>query len=151
MIDRNYIVDLVNQKLAGTDCFLVEVKYSSSLIAVFIDKPAGITIGECSEIHRFIYNQLDGKDVLETRELEVSSPGMSEPLKVYPQYLRRIGRELQVIDESGVVHKGILKSADDKDFIIGITKFIKEGKKKTEQVEIITFNYNHVKEVKLVF
>ncbi|MEO8146827.1 MAG: ribosome assembly cofactor RimP [Bacteroidia bacterium] len=151
MIDKNYISDLINRKLAGTDCFLVEVKYSPSRIAVFIDKPTGITIGECSDLHRFMYNDLDGKDILETHELEVSSPGMSEPLRVYGQYLRRIGREIQVIDQTGVVHKGILNSADNNDFVLSTTKIIKEGKKKMEQKEIRTFNYDGVKEVKLVF
>ena len=151
MIDKNYIAALVNQKLEGSDSFLVEVKFSPSRISVFIDKPTGITIGECSDIHRFIYNELEGKEVLETHELEVSSPGMSEPLRVYGQYLRRIGREIQVIDNSGEVHKGILKSADDNDFMLSITKMIKEGKKKIEQKAIKTFNYDGVKEVKLVF
>jgi hypothetical protein len=46
--------------------------------------------------------------------------------------LRRIGRELQVIDGTGVVHKGTLKSADDKDFMLDIKKIIKEGKKKRD-------------------
>jgi ribosome maturation factor RimP len=151
MIDKNNIAELVNQKLEGTDCFIVDVKFSPTRIAVFIDKPAGITIGECSEIHRFLYNELDGKNVLETRELEVSSPGMSEPLKVYGQYLRRIGREIQVIDLEGSVHKGILKSANSDSFMIDITKIIKEGKKKLEHKEVLSFNYDSVKEVKLVF
>jgi ribosome maturation factor RimP len=151
MIDKNYIADLVNQKLEGTDSFLVEVKFSPSRIAVFIDKPTGITIGECSDIHRYLYSELDGKNILETRELEVSSPGMSEPLKVYRQYLRRIGREIQVIDQGGLVHKGTLKAADSADFTLSTSKIIKEGKKKIEHKEELSFNYNDVKEVKLVF
>ena len=151
MIDKNYIAELVNQKLEGTDHFLVEVKFSPSRIAVFIDKPTGITIGECSDMHRYLYNALEGKNILETHELEVSSPGMSEPLKVYQQYQRRLGKELQVIDASGKVIKGLLKSAGKDQFTLDSFKIVKEGKKKVTLQEEHMFSYAQIKEAKLIF
>lgn len=150
-MDKSTIAGLVKQKLEGTDCFLVDVKYSSSRIAVFIDKPTGVTIGECTEVSRFLFSELDGKDILETHELEVGSPGMSEPLKVYQQYLRRINQKLIVIDNKGLVHKGVLKAADSNGFELSTSRMIKEGKKKIEIKEELTFNYTDVKEAKLDF
>ena len=150
-MDKNTIIQLVNEKLAGTDCFLVEVKYSTSRISVSIDKPVGVTIGECTDLSRFLANELEDKGVLETRELEVGSPGMSEPLRVYQQYLRRIGRELKVTDKKGLEHNGLLKTADAEGFMISTSKIIKEGKKKTEVKEMLSFNYDDIKEAKLIF
>ena len=103
----------------------MEVKYSTSRISVSIDKPTGITIAECTDVSRFLANELEDKGVLETRELEVGSPGMSEPLRVYQQYLRRIGRELKVIDKSGVEYKGVLQAADEKGFTVSTSKIVK--------------------------
>lgn len=150
-MDKNTIIQLVNVKLAGTECFLVEVKYSTSRISVSIDKPTGITIAECTEVSRFLANELEDKGVLETRELEVGSPGMSEPLRVYQQYLRRMGRELKVIDKKGLEYKGLLQSADEAGFTLITSKMVKEGKKKTEVKETVSFNYDTISEAKLVF
>lgn len=150
-MDKNTIIQLVNEKLAGSDCFLVEVKYGTSRISVSIDKPVGVTIGECTDLSRFLANELESTGVLETRELEVGSPGMSEPLRVYQQYLRRIGRELKVTDKKGLEHKGLLKTADATGFIINTSKIIKEGKKKIEVKEMLSFNYDDIKETKLIF
>ena len=47
----------------------------------------------------------------EKHELEVSSPGMEEPLKVLNQYQKRIGREVRVLTTNGIVKNGILKAA----------------------------------------
>ena len=150
-MDKNTVVQLVNEKLAGTDCFLVEVKYGTSRISVSIDKPIGITIGECTDLSRFLATELEDKGVLETRELEVGSPGMSEPLRVYQQYLRRLGRELKVTDKKGMEYNGQLKTADTEGFMISTIKIVKEGKKKTEVKEMVSFNYDEIKESKLVF
>lgn len=150
-MDKNTIIQLVNEKLAGTDCFLVEVKYGTSRISVSIDKPVGVTIGECTDLSRYLAKELEDKGVLETRELEVGSPGMSEPLRVYQQYLRRIGRELKVTDKKGLEHNGLLKTADAESFMISTSKIIKEGKKKTEVKEMLSFNYDDIKEAKLIF
>lgn len=150
-MDKNTIIQLVNEKLAGTDCFLVEVKYGTSRISVSIDKPVGVTIGECTDLSRYLAKELEDKGVLETRELEVGSPGMSEPLRVYQQYLRRIGRELKVTDKKGLEHNGLLKTADAEGFMISTSKIIKEGKKKTEVKEMLSFNYDDIKEAKLIF
>src|SRR4051812_1900411 len=100
---KEKIAQAVEQKIAGTDIFLVEVKVSPSKIAVLIDKPQGITITECIEVTRFLHESLESEGIFEKHELEVSSPGMEEPLKVIPQYHRRIGKEVRVLMTDGIV------------------------------------------------
>ena len=114
---KDKIENAVNEWIGSTDCFLVDVKIAPSRVAVFIDKPTGVTLDECSSLNKFITNALEPENVWETHELEVSSPGMDQPMKVYQQYLRRIGRDIKVITLDGKEMKGKLKSANEFIFI----------------------------------
>jgi ribosome maturation factor RimP len=78
--------------------------------------------------------------------LEVSSPGMDNPLKVLRQYKRRLGREVIVVKTDGERVEGIMKAADEN----GIT--IEENlKSKKKIVETITLEipFTEIKSTKL--
>ena len=113
MIDKNKIQEFVHEHIAGTDQFLVDIKLSVNRLGVSIDKPAGITLEECTSLSRFLIEQLEPTGFLETHELEVGSPGMDSPLMVPQQYLRRLGREFKVITAENREIKGVLESADE--------------------------------------
>src|SRR4051812_33930182 len=104
---KEQVAKAVQQKIAGSDLFLVEVKVSPVRIGVSIDKPAGVTLTECSEITRYLHEAFNDSDLFEKHELEVSSPGMEEPLKVLPQFKKRIGKEVRVLMADGIVKNGI--------------------------------------------
>ena len=130
MFDKNYFIQVIESKLSGTEQFLVDVKLSPGRLAVFIDKPAGITIEECTALNRFLINELEPSGFMDSHEIEVSSPGMDQPLKIYKQYQRRIGRNVKVIMPDGKLHKGKLLSANDNEFELLETIETKENKKK---------------------
>ncbi|HNR20326.1 MAG TPA: ribosome assembly cofactor RimP [Bacteroidia bacterium] len=148
-MDTEQIKQLVGKKLLGTDQFLVDVKLSLNRIAVMIDKPTGITIDECALISRYLSEQLESSGLLETHELEVGSPGMDQPLKVYRQYLRRIGNRLRIITHDGKLHNGVLKAASENSFTVLETIINKEGNKKIKTEEEIVYDYSQVKEAKV--
>ncbi|MBL0340209.1 MAG: hypothetical protein IPP71_04380 [Bacteroidetes bacterium] len=150
MIAKENIENIVNQWIKSSECFLVEVKSAPSKVTVFIDKPAGVTLAECSSLNRFIFDALEADNVWETHELEVSSPGMDQPLRVYQQYLRRIGREVRIITTEGRELKGKLKSANE--IGIELLELIsrKENKKKVISEELRLLNYENIKETKLI-
>ena len=150
MITKEKIESIVNEWIATTECFLVDVKIAPSRVAVFIDKPTGITLEECSSLNKFITNALEPENVWETHELEVSSPGMDQPLKVYQQYLRRIGRDIKVITLDGREMKGKLKSANENGFDLIETISRKENKKKVVSEEVRQLEYSKIKETKLI-
>jgi ribosome maturation factor RimP len=150
MIAKNKIEAIVNEWVGSSDRFLVEVKTSPSKVTVFIDKPTGIALDECSALNKYITAQLDPEGVWETHELEVSSPGMDQPLKVYQQYLRRIGREIKVVTTQGIEHKGLLKSANETKFELQEITSRKENKKKILTEVNHHFSYSQIKETKLV-
>ena len=79
--------------------FLVELKVSpeSGRIAVFIDADEGVDFDLCRRISRRLEEQLDESLLLGERyTLEVSSPGVSRPLKVLRQFKKHVGRKLKV-------------------------------------------------------
>ena len=71
----------------------------------------------------------EGKIVPVDYQLEVSSPGMSNPLKVPMQYIKRIGRTLEITTTKGIKHTAILKHADDEKIIIEEIIELKKNKK----------------------
>ncbi|MEO5570730.1 MAG: hypothetical protein ABIT08_14315 [Bacteroidia bacterium] len=151
MVDKNYIVQIIESKLAGTEQFLVDVNLSTGKLAIFIDKPSGVTIEECSALNKFLINELEPSGFMDSHEIEVSSPGMDQPLKIYKQYLRRIGRNIKVTTSDGKLHKGKLLSANDNGFEILETIETKENKKKIKLENNIKLNYSQIKETKLEF
>lgn len=151
MIDLNNITAIIEKKLEGTDQFLVEVRLSPGKLCVFIDKPAGILLEDCIALNRFLFQELDPAGFNESHEIEVSSPGMDKPLRVYKQYLRRIGRNVKVVTSDGILHKGKLLQANDSGFEIAEVIEKKENKKKIIYQSNIHLKYNEVKEVKIEF
>jgi len=147
---KERVEGIVNEWIKGGECFLVEVKTSPSRVAVAIDKPAGVSLQECASLSRTITDTLDPDGVWESHELEVSSPGMDQPLKVYQQYLRRIGREVRVITREGREHKGKLQSANETGFELLEITSRKENKKKVETETLHRFTYDQIKETKLI-
>lgn len=62
--------------------------------------------------------------------LEVSSPGLSRPLKLPRQFKKNIGREVTMTNSDKTKTVGILTQADDENFQITRSVTRKEGKKK---------------------
>ncbi|MFM7823944.1 MAG: hypothetical protein ACKPB3_09250 [Bacteroidota bacterium] len=150
MVSAEKISSLVQEWIGSSDRFLVEVKSSPSKFTVYIDKPTGITLQECAELSRIITDTLEPEGVWETHELEVSSPGMDQPLRVYQQYLRRIGRQARVVTREGREHKGVIASADKTGFELTESQSRKENKKKIITETKNRFEYEHIKETKLI-
>ena len=84
MINKETIKQLVNDKIAHSDYFLVDVTVSTSNhIVVEIDNQDGVNIDFCAELSRHIESQLDRE--VEDYELEVGSAGLTAPFKVIEQ------------------------------------------------------------------
>lgn len=107
MITKERITELVNQKIEGTHLFLIDIKVlPGNRIEVFIDGDNGLGINDCVELSRYIEKSLD-RDA-EDFSLEVSSPGATAPLKMSRQYLKHIGRDLELKLNDGTQLTGTL-------------------------------------------
>lgn len=106
--------------LAEKDFFLVDIKVIlGKKIEVYVDSDEGIHIDDCALISRFLEKNIDGSGLVpENYVLEVSSPGMSNPLKVPRQYKRRIGRVLEILKTDGSQIEGKLIAVDDNKIVV---------------------------------
>ena len=112
MIEKDFVKELVEKGLSGTDCFIVDVQVKpGNSIIIEIDNEDGIDIEQCSTLHRFIEEHLD-RDI-EDYELEVGSAGITSPFKVLKQYKKNIGNEVEVLTKSGLKLNGILQNDND--------------------------------------
>ncbi|MGD9928669.1 MAG: ribosome assembly cofactor RimP [Mangrovibacterium sp.] len=148
MIDRNKIIQLIEEKLTD-DQFIVEVEVSpANQISVLLDSETGITIDHCIQISRQIEHNLDRE--AEDFELQVSSSGLGQPFRVQRQFLKNIGQEVEVVLKNGQKLEGILKQTGEDGFELEITKAEKvEGKKKKELVtQLHRISFDEAKTVK---
>ena len=60
---------------------VVDLKIGGGAISLFVDKPGGITVQDCTEISRELSTTLDVEDPMRgSYRLEVSSPGLTRKL-----------------------------------------------------------------------
>ncbi len=131
---RSKLADLAESCLQPGQ-FLVDVVASSknlSKITIVVDGDAGVTIDECGEISRLLSGKLDELDFGTGRYvLEVTTPGLDQPLKLKRQYTKNVGRSLKVRrrDQSQVTGK--LSQANEEGIVL-LTE-TREGKVRQEQ------------------
>ncbi|MCR5376365.1 MAG: ribosome maturation factor RimP [Lachnospiraceae bacterium] len=87
--------------LADLNFELVDVEFVKEAgnwyLRAYIDKPGGITIDDCEKVSRTLSDVLDREDYIEEAYyLEVSSPGLTRPLKKAKDYDRNIGRPVDI-------------------------------------------------------
>lgn len=126
------------RRLAGTCIgnerqFIVDVKLSSrkgpKKLLVIVDGDEGVSIDDCAAISRRLSKALDDAGMLEDQYLlEVSTPGVDQPLTLERQYHKHIGRQLKVTS-SGVNYEGLLESLNSE----GIVLSGSSGKGKTAE------------------
>jgi len=142
-ISKAYIDKLVNDYAEENGLFVVDCKVSTSnSISVLVDSMQGVNIKDCVKLSRHIEQQLD-RDT-DDFELNVSSPGLSEPLKLPQQYQKNIGRTLEITLNDDKIVKGELKEVTDTGISVAYSEKVKvEGKKKKQTIhkeEFIEFN-----------
>ena len=135
MIDKDIVSRLVEEKLASSDNYLVDVEISSdNRIVIEIDNDKSVCIDDCVELSRYLEEHLN-RDA-EDYELEVGSVGITSPFKKLRQYVKNIGKEIEMQLKSGTKFMGVLKSADENGAIITVKKSVKpEGAKRKVTVE----------------
>ena len=80
---------------------LVDVEYvkegSTWYLRAYIDKEGGITINDCEAVARQMNELLDREDFIpDSYTFEVSSPGLGRPLKKEKDFVRNMGKEVEI-------------------------------------------------------
>lgn len=134
MITTAHINELISEKLAEKECFVVELDVrTGNNILLEIDSPKGISIQDCVDLSRAIEHNLDRE--IEDFELHVSSAGLDKPFRVREQYIKNIGKEVKVITKDSEKIKGILKEVGEEEITVEYSyKERIEGKKKKQTI-----------------
>ena len=102
---------------------LVDVEYvkegSTWYLRAYIDKEGGITVDDCEIVAREMNEILDREDYIEDSYVfEVSSPGLGRPLKKEKDYIRNMGKEIEIRTYRAIRHAeeftGTLKAYGEK-------------------------------------
>jgi ribosome maturation factor RimP len=101
------IAGLVEPILRDYRIDLVDVEFHPAgkrwLLRIYIDKEGGVTIGDCEHVSRELERTLEVEDVIEhPYTLEVSSPGLTRPLKKKADFERYMGKMCRIVTSSPV-------------------------------------------------
>ena len=109
-------------------------------IKIFLDGDNGITIEKCTQINRKLRNLIEESGILNDTDysLEVSSPGLDNPLKLHRQYVKNIQRNIQITLLDDTIIEGVLKSVTENDILVETT--INKGEKKEVQEKTVLFS-----------
>ncbi|MCH5600172.1 ribosome assembly cofactor RimP [Niabella ginsengisoli] len=130
------------------DHFLVEIKIKpTNNIRVFIDGDKGVGIGDLVKYNRNLHKVLEEAGFFPEGDfsLEVSSPGLGEPLKMRRQYQKNIDRFVEIIKEDGSKIEGKLLQVNDSEIIVEETK----GKGKKAETITHTVSFQDIKSTQI--
>ena len=137
---------------AEPEVFLVEVRIKpTNNIKVFLDADQGMSIDRLIRYNRKLYRELEESSLFPGGDfsLEVSSPGLDEPLKLIRQYQKNTGRFVEVIRVDGSKKKGKLLAVSEEEIVMEEEKG--KGKKKELVQHIIPFSEIKTTRVQIKF
>lgn len=122
--------------------FVVDViatfKGTPGKVLVTMDGDKGIGIDDCAEMSRDLSKALDETNLIPGAfTLEVSTPGLDQPLKSKRQYVKNIGRSVRV-RLADKMEEGKLTAVDENS--IQLMQAVGSGKKKEEKTVEIPFD-----------
>ena len=128
--------------------FIVEVRIKpTNNIKVFLDGDNGISIEKCVFYNRILYKNIEDSGMFPDGDfsLEISSPGLDEPLKLLRQYRKNVGRKVEVLLKEGIKVEGKMAEVFDTHIIVEEIK----GKNKKQEVIQHNFPFENIKSTKI--
>ena len=139
MVSIEEIKSVITTKVTDPRQYLVDVIIKGhkgpQKVLIVIDGDRGVTIDDCANLSRELSKTFDDAQFFdESYMLEVSTPGLDQPLKLKRQYFKNIGRRLRVVTKQQEEEGKLLAVSDVQ---IQLEKEIGAGKhKETKVVEI---------------
>ena len=110
---KNIVKDLLEKGLEErNDLFLVDFSISTdNTIKIIIDGDQGVAVEDCMFISRAVEHNLDREE--QDFSLEVASAGATSPLINKRQFLKNIGRTLEVKTQNDNIEGKLIQAADN--------------------------------------
>lgn len=103
--------------------FIVNIKNkATNNIKLYIDADGGMSISKCAEVNRKLYKLIEESEMFPDGDfsLEVSSPGVDEPLVSERQYKKNIGRKVLVTLQDGTEREGKMTQAGAEEIVLEV-------------------------------
>jgi ribosome maturation factor RimP len=152
-MDKETLIRTIEQKIndllaARPSHFLVEIRIKpTNNVKVFIDADEGVILSDLIEYNRKLYKILEESTLFPDGDfsLEVSSPGLDEPLKLFRQYKKNIGRYVDITLNDTTTRAGkLLEATED-----GIVIETESGKGKKKEIKQETILFDQIKNTKI--
>lgn len=130
------------------EIFLVEIRIKpTNNVKVFLDSDNGMSLDKLIQYNRKLYKDLEENSFFPGGDfsLEVSSPGLDEPLKLRRQYLKNIGRGVEVTRIDGEKNEGKLLQVGESEIVVEEEK----GKGKKKELVQHTIPFDNIKSTKI--
>lgn len=142
-------IEKLIEPLLVDDIFLVSIKIKpTNNFKIYLDADSGLGIEKCIKINRALYKQMEEMGLYPDGDfsLEVSSPGVDEPLKLLRQYKKNIGRYVEVTTNDDEKKEGVLKAVTEETITIEHT----EGKGKKAVILNTEISFTNIKQTKVL-
>ena len=130
------IIDAIESEIVARGLYIIEVTVSKDNdVEVTIESEEGkVELEDCVASSRFFETKFDRET--EDYSLTVTSAGLDQPFKVLKQYIKSIGKKVEVQLKGGKKMVAVLEAADEESITLKYSqKEAVEGKKKKEIVE----------------
>ncbi|MFN0049867.1 MAG: ribosome maturation factor RimP [Cytophagales bacterium] len=145
---KKELLQLVEDNFPKEKFFIVDISLvmlrDTPKIKITADSDSGIGIDECAEISRSLYKLIEESGITENYEIEISSPGVGEPLKLDRQYVKNIGRTVKMVGNDGKTITGKLIGVISSQQI-DIEEVIKVKGKKEPEIVIHKIPFSDIK------
>ena len=132
-----YVAEVLAER---ADLFLVKVTMQGSgVLSILIDGDQGVDVQDCALVSRYVGDKLEeNEDIATAYQLEVSSPGLENPLLHLRQYQKNLNRQVSIQTLEGQTTEGKLMAVQEAG--IQLEEVVKEkGKKATTRMVDIPF------------
>ncbi len=151
MISVDKIKEIADNKITEGTNFIVDISIKpGNKITILLDNDQGVSISDCIAMSRHVEFSLD-RDT-EDFELNVMSPGLTEPFKTIRQYQKNIQNQIDVVTKENNKITGKLISVDNTGIELETKSLKKTEGKKTKQliIENINISFDKIKQTKVV-
>lgn len=110
MITSEQLQDALLRHLEGTPCFMVsaEVRPGGKAVVEVDHEEKPISLDDLTAINRELREEFG--EALDDVELQVGSPGLGRPFKVERQYLKHVGKPVEIVPKEGASLEGVLEA-----------------------------------------
>ncbi len=124
---HNELMELLEPVVTALGYEMLGIEYfkqkDGSMLRLYIDNDAGITIDDCTRVNHQVIGVLDVHDPIKEKYLlEISSPGLNRPLFTLEQFKRYPGQEVKMrlrekLDGRRMI-RGVIKAVEEKAVIV---------------------------------